>query len=53
MGGAVILVVAMIIAIPFGLFVAGACWSALLGNALEAYARSEPAAGPAEPGATG
>lgn len=47
MAGAILLVVTIIIVIPFGLFIAGACWSALLGSVLELSGRTKPT----EPGA--
>jgi hypothetical protein len=37
--GAVLVVVAMVIVLPAGLFAAGAGWCALLGSALDADAR--------------
>lgn len=39
MAGAVILVVAMLVVLPAALFAAGAVWSAILGQALEADRR--------------
>jgi hypothetical protein len=40
--GAVLVVVAMVIVLPAGLFAAGAVWCALLGSVLDADARSSP-----------
>jgi hypothetical protein len=37
--GAVLVVVAMVVVLPAGLFAAGAVWSAVLGSALDADAR--------------
>jgi hypothetical protein len=45
--GALLIVVAMLVVLPFALFAAGAVWSALLGEALTAEARSR--AGSAQP----
>jgi hypothetical protein len=39
MVGAVLVVVAMVLVLPAGLFAAGAVWSAILGSALDAEAR--------------
>jgi len=41
--GAVIVVVAMVLLLPTALFAAGAAWSALLGESLEAEARRRAA----------
>jgi hypothetical protein len=41
MWGAVIIVIAMVLVLPIGLFVAGALWSALVGRAFTAKRRSE------------
>jgi hypothetical protein len=37
--GAVLVVVAMVLLLPAGLFAAGAVWSAIVGSALDADAR--------------
>jgi hypothetical protein len=47
--GAVILVIAMVVVLPSTLFMAGALWSALLGQALSTY---QPVAGPPDTGGT-
>jgi hypothetical protein len=45
MAGAVLVVVAMLIVLPAGLFAAGAVWSAILGTALDVDARRRQQAG--------
>ena len=48
--GAVLVVVAMVIVLPAGLFASGAVWSALLGSALDTDARRRQRAADATPG---
>jgi len=45
--GALLLVIAMVVVLPSALFMAGALWSALLGQTLSSYQR---AAAPSETG---